>query len=64
MVIGREKLTADWPMSRLVNTWSGTASAVAFDDLRPVRKFENRAKAVARIWAAVQRLAPAAQNWT
>jgi hypothetical protein len=55
------KLSADWPMSRFVDTWNRMAGAVPFDDLRPVKKFENRAKAVARIWQSVQRLAPGAQ---
>ena len=29
-----------------------------FDDLKPVKKFTSRAAAVARLWAAVQRLSP------
>ena len=55
-----KELTAKWPISRFVETWNAMAGAVPFDDLRPVRKFENRAKAVARIWQAAQRLAPVA----
>jgi hypothetical protein len=31
---------------------------VPFDDLKPVRKFTDRKTAIARIWKAVQRLAP------
>lgn len=54
------KITADWPASRLVETWNGFAGTAGFDDLRPVKKFENRAKATRRIWDAVQRIAPAA----
>ena len=55
-----QEVTAKWPISRFVETWNAMAGAVPFDDLRPVRKFENRAKAVARIWQAVQRLVPVA----
>jgi len=55
-----QELTAKWPISRFVETWNAMAGAVPFDDLRPVRKFENRAKAVARIWQAAQRLVSAA----
>jgi hypothetical protein len=49
-------LTIDWPVSRLVDTWNGFAGVAPFDDLTPVRKFTNRAVAVARIYKAVQRL--------
>jgi hypothetical protein len=51
------KLTADWPISRLVDTWNGFAGVVPFDELRPVKKFSNRKAAVPRIWKAIQRLA-------
>ena len=53
------ELTAKWPISRFVETWNAMAGAVPFDDLRPVRKFENRAK-LWRIWQAAQRLASVA----
>ncbi len=33
-----------------------------FEALKPVNKFENRDKAVSRIWEAIQKLAPAAQQ--
>lgn len=52
------KLTADWPISRLVDTWNSFAGVTPFDDLKPVKKFTNRKAAVARIWKAVERLAP------
>jgi hypothetical protein len=57
------KATAEWPISRLVETWNSFAGAPPFGDLKPVKKFENRAKATARIWAAIQKLeaAPAPQ---
>jgi len=32
---------------------------VPFDDLKPVRKFTDRKTAIARLWKAIQRLAPA-----
>ena len=50
-------LTAGWPMDRLVTVWNSFAGVAGFGaDLKPVRKFENRNKAVARIWKALQRL--------
>jgi uncharacterized protein DUF3489 len=52
------KLTAEWPVSRLVETWNSFAGVAPFDDLKPVKKFTSRKSAVARIWTAVQRLSP------
>jgi hypothetical protein len=54
----------DLGASRLAETWNGFAGAVPFDDLKSVKKFENRYVAVSRIWRAVQRLAatPAPQG--
>ena len=51
------KATAEWPLSRLAETWNSFAGVVPFDDLKPVRKFTDRKIAVARIWTAIQRLA-------
>lgn len=51
-------LAAGWPMSRLVETWKRLAGVAPFADLKPVKKFENRAVAVARIWTAASRLTP------
>lgn len=56
------QLAKEWPASRLVETWNSFAGTAGFDDLRPVRKFTDRKTAVARIWQAVQRLAPAADG--
>jgi hypothetical protein len=52
------KLTADWPLSRLVDTWNSFAGVAPFDDLKPVKKFTDRKSAVARIWKAIERLSP------
>jgi hypothetical protein len=52
------KLTAEWPASRLVDTWNSFAGVAPFDELKPVKKFTDRKAAVARIWAAVARLSP------
>lgn len=52
------KLTAKWPISRLVDVWNSFAGVAPFNDLKPVKKFTNRDVAVARIWDAVERLAP------
>ena len=53
------KLAADWPTSRLVETWNGFAGMPGFDDLKPVKKFTDRLTATSRIWRAIQKLAPA-----
>jgi hypothetical protein len=50
------KLAAEWPMSRLVDIWNSFAGVAPFDDLKPVKKFQTRAIAVSRIWAAITRL--------
>ena len=52
------KLSAEWPGSRLVDIWNSFAGVAPFTELKPVKKFANRKAAVARIWAAVQRLSP------
>jgi hypothetical protein len=52
------KLTAEWPTSRLVETWNSFAGVAPFDELNPVKKFTSRKVAVARIWREVQRLSP------
>ena len=52
------KLTAKWPVSRLVDIWNSFAGVAPFNDLKPVKKFTNRNDALARIWKAVERLAP------
>ena len=52
------KLTAEWPATRLVDTWNSFAGVAPFDELKPVKKFTDRKAAVARIWAAVARLSP------
>ncbi len=50
------KLATGWPAARMIDTWNSFAGVTPFDDLRPVKRFTNRKIAVARIWAAVQRL--------
>jgi hypothetical protein len=52
------KLTAEWPASRLVETWNSFAGVAPFDDLKPVKKFTSRKGAVVRIWQAITRLSP------
>ena len=54
---GLAKLAADWPAARLAEIWNSLPGA------KPVHKFTDRKKAVARIWKAIQSLgqsAPAA----
>jgi hypothetical protein len=36
--------------------WSGSAGVAPFQELKPIKKFTDRKSAVARIWAAIQRL--------
>ena len=56
-----DTLTESWPMDRFVTVWNSFAGVAGFGgDLKPVKKFENRDKAVARIWKALQRLDGAA----
>src|SRR5215467_9417671 len=50
------KAAAEWPASRLVELWNSFAGVAPFTDCKPVKKFTSRDKAVARIWAAIQRL--------
>mgnify|MGYP000039620745 CR=1 FL=1 len=54
------KLAAQWPADRLVEIWNGFAGVPPFGELKPVKKFTDRKTAVARIWRAIQALAPAA----
>jgi Protein of unknown function (DUF3489) len=50
-------LSASWSMDRFATVWNSFAGVAGFGtDLKPVKKFENRDKAVARIWKALQRL--------
>jgi hypothetical protein len=56
------KVAAEWPTSRLVEIWNSFAGVAPFTDLKPVTKFENRQKAVKRIWQAVQKLATGAHQ--
>ncbi len=46
------KVTAEWPVSRLAETWN----KLPIGGLKPVKKFMDRKTAVARIWAAIQNL--------
>jgi hypothetical protein len=53
---GLAKLAADWPTSRLVEIWNSLPGET------PVKKFKDRATAVARIWKALQILGQAAPD--
>jgi hypothetical protein len=50
------KVTAEWPASRLIDTWNSFAGVAPFDELKPVKKFTSRKAAVTRIWQAIARL--------
>lgn len=52
------KLAVEWPGARLAEVWNSFAGVAPFTELKPVKKFTDRKSAVARIWAAVQRLSP------
>src|SRR5882724_10624308 len=47
------QLAGSWPMARLVDIWNSLTGVI------PIRKFTDRKKANARIWKAIQSLAPA-----
>jgi hypothetical protein len=49
--------TKAWEGPALIKVWNNFAGIVPFDDLKPVKKFETRARATERIWTAIQRLA-------
>ena len=46
------EVTSDWPASRLVEIWNGLPGVTA------IRKFEDRATALSRIWKQAQSLPP------
>jgi hypothetical protein len=59
------RMAANWPTSVLVEIWNSFAGVAGFGgDLKPVKKFTDRKTAVARIWTAIQALAPAAPKPT
>src|SRR5580704_13168570 len=41
------KLTAEWPASRLVDTWNSFAGVAPFDDLKPVKRQARKSPAKA-----------------
>src|SRR5438045_8192354 len=45
------KVSGDWPLSRFVEIWNSIPGQ------SPVKKFQDRKKALARVWAAIQPLA-------
>ena len=49
-------LASDWPGTRVVDVWNGISGVT------PVRRFTNRSIAIARIWKAIQTLAPAEEK--
>jgi len=49
-----ERVSADWPASRLVEVWNSFAGVVPFDDLKSVKKSTNRQTGFKRIWEAIQ----------
>src|SRR3984957_19318877 len=50
------KVTAEWPASRLIDTWNSFAGVAPFDELKPVKKFTSRKGGVTRIGQAIARL--------
>ena len=51
-------LASDWPGTRVVDVWNGISGVT------PVKRFTNRPVAIARIWKAIQPLAPAEEKRT
>jgi hypothetical protein len=54
------KATAEWPIARFTEVWNAFAGVPPFGDLKPTKKFTDRKTAARRIWAAIQKLQPAA----
>jgi Protein of unknown function (DUF3489) len=52
------KLAGSWPANRLSEVWNSFAGVAPFGNLQPVKRFNDRKTAVARIWEAIQRLVP------
>jgi hypothetical protein len=52
------ELVGEWPIARLIDAWNSFAGVAPFQELKPIKKFTDRKSAVARIWAAIQRLSP------
>ena len=52
------KLAEKWPAARLVELWNSLPGQ------KPVKKLADRKAAVARIWAAIQSVAPDSQSPT
>ncbi len=50
------RLAADWPADRLVEVWNGLTG------VKPVTRFTSRRAGAIRIWKAIQRLAPKAEE--
>jgi Protein of unknown function (DUF3489) len=50
------KLVGERPISRLIDAWNSFAGVAPFQELKRIKKFTDRKSAVARIWAAIQRL--------
>ena len=53
-----EKISGEWPASRLAEIWNSFAGVAPFGELRAVKRFTSRAVGVTRIWSAIQRLLP------
>jgi len=52
-----DAVAANWPADRLVAIWNSFAGVAGFGaDLKPVKKFTDRATASKRIWSAIQKL--------
>ena len=52
------KSVGEWPISRLIDAWNSFAGDAPLQELKRIKKFTDRKSAVARIWAAIQRLSP------
>jgi hypothetical protein len=50
-----ELASKDWSLTRFVDIWNDMAGGPPLN-LKPVKKFENRVTAIARLWNAIRRL--------
>ena len=51
-------VSSGWPTHRFTEVWNAFAGPPPFGDLKPVKGFQSRKMAVARIWKAIQALKP------
>ena len=69
LALGAQAFTSQKELAKVTGEWPTTGSSnlerirrLRFDGLKPVKKFTDRKVAIDRIWQAIQKLAPAAEE--